>query len=83
MTQTAREIADKLGVPDDPETLGIIIAYGNARIEDAAKVADNFRDVMLNTDLQTEPLLWLDGAEHSARDIAAAIRSLAAKEPTP
>ena len=71
MTQTAREIADKLGVPDDPETLGIIIAYGNARIEDAAKVADA-------SAVRWKPVF--KGLGEIIEECASAIRSLATKE---
>jgi hypothetical protein len=59
-----------------------ILAAERRALEKAAKVADDFRDVMLNTDLQSEPLLWLDGAEHAARDVAVAIRALAGEEET-
>ena len=59
-----------------------LVAAERRALERAAKVADDFRDVMLNTDLQTEPLLWLDGAEHAAHDVAAAIRALAGEKGT-
>lgn len=44
--------------------------------EAAAAQCDARRDVALNTDLQTEPLLWLDGYEHGCADSATAIRKL-------
>lgn len=50
-----------------------------AETERCAGKCDTLRDVALNIDLQTEPLLWIDGYEHGCQDAAAAIR---AKEPT-
>ena len=44
--------------------------------ERCATVCDDIRDDGLNIDLQTEPLLWVDGYEHGARDCAASIRAL-------
>lgn len=79
--------AKRCGQHDDEELWLEIIAETAAPIlsaltaaraserEACAKIADDFRDVMLNVDLATEPLLWLDGAEHAARDVATAIRS--------
>lgn len=68
----------------DAITAALIAAGEKARRDEneaCAKVADDFRDVMLNTDLQVEPLLWLDGAEHAARDVASAIRARVATKP--